>query len=201
MFGRYNPRLIFDRLPAILWPRLGIRRAGQCFCRGISRINGFPRAIAAGLACGAMVSFLLVFGRHITLAVVLTFAIRGSLIVFAIGTVIGNPWIFPLIWIGRCLGMGQDGTIAEGEIKRILLGVCSDLSSGHFAKSALESWPVFGLILVSGSIVAIIFWHIVCKFVRKGAIVCQKWRQIKFGEGRACWRRSSEINAAEKGAV
>ena len=35
---------------------------------------------------------------HILLAMLLALLIRGNLIASGIGTVVGNPWTFPLIW-------------------------------------------------------------------------------------------------------
>lgn len=39
-------------------------------------------------------------GFHFVLAAFLAWILRGSIIASAIGTIIGNPWTFPFIWIG-----------------------------------------------------------------------------------------------------
>lgn len=64
------------------------------------RIKDSPHSIAAGFAAGASVSMLPLPGLHFFLGFVLAFITRGGLLASAIGTAVGNPWTFPLIWIG-----------------------------------------------------------------------------------------------------
>jgi uncharacterized protein (DUF2062 family) len=192
MFGRREPRSKFDRLVAIMWPRRGLARAGRYLIRRIVRINGSAHAIALGVACGASVSFLPLPGLHLILAGLFTLAFRGSLMGSAIGTIIGNPWTFPLIWIGsyrigRWFGFGEDSAVAEGAIGDVLRGIFSDISSGRFAEAAVESWPVFGPTMVGGSVMAIIVWLLVYGLVRKGSAAYQVRRHAKLAEGRARW--------------
>ncbi len=61
---------------------------------------GSPRTIAAGFACGAAISFTPFIGLHFVLAALLAWIIGGNVIASAFGTVVGNPWTFPIIWIG-----------------------------------------------------------------------------------------------------
>lgn len=39
-------------------------------------------------------------GFHFILSATLAWLLRGSIIAAAIGTVVGNPWTFPFIWVG-----------------------------------------------------------------------------------------------------
>ena len=55
-------------------------------------------ALAAGCAVGAFVSFTPYLGFHIAISIALAWLIRGNLIAAAIGTSVGNPLTFPLIW-------------------------------------------------------------------------------------------------------
>ncbi|MDH3791896.1 MAG: DUF2062 domain-containing protein [Rhodospirillales bacterium] len=80
----------------------------------LGRLPGTPYRIAAGFACGAAISFTPFIGFHILLAMLLALMIRGNLIASGIGTVVGNPWTFPLIWLwvytlGRWL-LGLEGS-------------------------------------------------------------------------------------------
>ena len=66
------------------------------------RVARFPdssSSIAAGLACGAAVSFTPLIGLHLALSMGIAWAIRANVVAAAIGTLIGNPWTFPLIWL------------------------------------------------------------------------------------------------------
>ena len=65
----------------------------------LRRLPGTPYRIAAGFASGAAVSFTPFIGLHFALAALLAVLVRGNIIAAAIGTVVGNPWTFPLIWL------------------------------------------------------------------------------------------------------
>ena len=60
------------------------------------RAAGF---VAAGFACGAAVSFTPFVGLHILLGMLLAWLLRGHMIAAIAGTVVGNPWTFPFIWL------------------------------------------------------------------------------------------------------
>lgn len=64
----------------------------------LSQINASPYAIASGFACGAAISFTPFVGFHTLLAVFTAFIVRGNILSAAVGTLVGNPWTFPLIW-------------------------------------------------------------------------------------------------------
>ena len=82
----------------LLWPRTGWRRAGAYFGHRVRRLPGSPYNIAAGFACGAAISFTPLLGLHFVFATLGAWLLGGNLIASAIGTVVGNPWTFPLIW-------------------------------------------------------------------------------------------------------
>ena len=65
----------------------------------LTRLESSIYSISAGFACGAMVSFTPFIGFHFLLALVLAFLIKGNLFASMIGTAVGNPFTFPLIWI------------------------------------------------------------------------------------------------------
>ena len=98
MFGRRNPIPLWERLRSLLWPKSGWRRQTAYVAHRLRRLPGSPGFIAAGFASGAAVSFTPFIGLHFVLAVALAVLVRGHLIAAAIGTAVGNPWSFPLIW-------------------------------------------------------------------------------------------------------
>jgi hypothetical protein len=101
MFGRRRRLRLSERLRQLVWPRLGWRRAGTYFSHRVRRLRGTPYSIAAGFACGAALSFTPLIGFHFVLAALLSWLIGANLIAAAIGTVVGNPWTFPFIWIAN----------------------------------------------------------------------------------------------------
>lgn len=112
MFKRRHEPNPLSRVRDLLWPRTGWRRSLSYLAHRVRRLPGTPYSIAAGFACGAAVSFTPLIGLHFVLAALLAWRIGGNLLASAIGTVVGNPWTFPFIWLwiyefgGWMLGMG-----------------------------------------------------------------------------------------------
>ena len=77
---------------------LKIQRFISYYKLKLARLPASPHAIAAGFACGSMVSFTPLLGLHFILAVVFAYLIRGNLIAALLGTIVGNPITFPFIW-------------------------------------------------------------------------------------------------------
>ncbi|WP_422366443.1 DUF2062 domain-containing protein [Pelagibius sp.] len=99
MFKRREPLTFLKRASEILWPKGGWRRSGTYVAHRLRRLPGTPYRIAAGFASGAAISFTPFIGLHFILAAVLAVVLRGNLLAAAIGTVVGNPWTFPFIWL------------------------------------------------------------------------------------------------------
>jgi len=62
------------------------------------RIKGSTYSIAAGFAFGASVSFTPLPGTHVIFAAIFSVLTRGNILASLVGTLIGNPWTFPLMW-------------------------------------------------------------------------------------------------------
>jgi uncharacterized protein len=88
-----------EKLKEIFWPRSGWKRAFQYGWRRVWRLSGTPHAIALGVAAGAFSSCTPFLGFHILVAMLIAWVIRGNLIASALGTFIGNPITFPVIWL------------------------------------------------------------------------------------------------------
>ena len=99
MFGRRTSLTLWSRIAAFVWPRGGWRRQSTYVAHRLKRLPGTPNRIAAGFASGVAVSFTPFIGFHFVLAVCLAALLRGNYIASAVGTVAGNPWTFPFIWI------------------------------------------------------------------------------------------------------
>ena len=87
------------RLRQLIWPRSGWRRTLSYIVYRLARLPGTPHGIAAGFACGAAISFTPFVGFHIVLAGLFAWAIGANIVASALGTIVGNPWSFPLIWV------------------------------------------------------------------------------------------------------
>ena len=64
----------------------------------IFRLKEPPVSISIGLAWGAAVSFTPLIGLHIAICLLGTYLMKGNMLAALAGTVIGNPWTFPLIF-------------------------------------------------------------------------------------------------------
>ncbi len=110
MFKRRSKRGLLYRIRGFVWPHIGWRRAGRYFFHRLMRLPGTPHSIAAGFACGSAISFTPFIGFHFILSGLLAWAIGGNVVAALIGTVVGNPWTFPFIWVAvyklGCLILG-----------------------------------------------------------------------------------------------
>lgn len=99
MFKPGSPKSQSARLRDALWPRIGFRRAWFYRLKRLSRIQVSEHSISLGFATGAFASFTLFMGLHFIIAAGLALALRANLLASAVGTVVGNPLTFPLIWM------------------------------------------------------------------------------------------------------
>ncbi|WP_291746794.1 DUF2062 domain-containing protein [Bauldia sp.] len=83
-----------------VWPRQSWSRSLKYFGKRVLRLSASPHAIAAGFACGVLVSWTPLFGFHFMMAVVVAFFIGGNVLAALFGTVVGNPLTFPFMWWG-----------------------------------------------------------------------------------------------------
>jgi len=138
-----------------LWPRSGLKRAGQYLWHRIARLPGTPHSIAAGVASGAAVSFTPFLGLHFLMGFAVAWLVRGNMLASAIGTAVGNPWTFPFIFA------------LTGQVGGLILGdsVVAEIPAWNW--DALLSDPVTYLsaflpivfpLLVGGVPVAIVVW-------------------------------------------
>ncbi len=155
MFRRHKKPPVHQQVGYFFWPRTGWRRAAKYLFHRVARIPGPPYSIAAGFACGAAISFTPFIGLHLVLAALLAFIMRANIVASAIGTVVGNPWTFPFIWIWIYeLGSSMigDGSSAEHLDFFALFGAIVQASLRLDLVYLGETvWPVWRLMLI-GSI-------------------------------------------------
>ena len=99
MFNRRKQQKVSERLYGWVRPQSGWKRAWRYIMHRLARLPGTSYSIAAGFACGAAISFTPFVGLHIVISGLLAWIIRGNILASAIGTIVGNPWTFPFIWI------------------------------------------------------------------------------------------------------
>jgi hypothetical protein len=119
MFKRRNKKSFLENFREWVWPKSGWKRWGNYLGHRVVRIPDTPFRIAAGFACGAAVSFTPFMGLHILISIALAWLLRANMVAAAIGTIVGNPWTFPFIWMliyrvgAFILGMDASAGLSE----------------------------------------------------------------------------------------
>lgn len=137
----------------MFWPEGGWKRYGCYLLLRLKRLNGTPKEIAAGVACGVAISFTPFVGLHLVLGALTAWLVNGNILASAIGTLIGNPWTFPFIWIsvlytGRYF-LGGD-YLVEGKIAFLPLfekGMHA-LITLDFRDFVSDVWPILWPMMV-----------------------------------------------------
>lgn len=128
---------------------MGWRRSTTYIAHRVGRLPGSPYSIATGFACGAAISFTPFMGFHFAGAALLAWILRGNMVASAIGTVIGNPWTFPFIWVFIYrLGCWIIGRV-PGE------SAPEDLTLTYIFDNP---WEVFLPMTVGGVLTAVVAW-------------------------------------------
>ena len=98
LFQRRTPPTRTERLKTALWPRQSWGRSIKYYSKRVLRLKASPHAIALGFAAGAAVSFTPFVGFHFVMSAVIALILGGNVIASSIGTFIGNPLTFPIMW-------------------------------------------------------------------------------------------------------
>lgn len=99
VFRRRVPHPRLRHVREVLWPSSGWRRSTRYLAHRVRRLPGTPYRIAAGFASGAAIAMTPFIGFHFVLGGLLAWVLRGNILASAIGTFVGNPWTFPLIFV------------------------------------------------------------------------------------------------------
>ena len=118
--------------------------------------------IAAGLAFGGAISFSPLVGTHFLQCLIFWYPLRFNLLASFVGTVVGNPWTFPFIWLAsitlgnsvlELMGVPSSATLPEEVSFRVIVDMFLHepfrilvpwMLGGHIL--ALAAWPVLYLI-------------------------------------------------------
>ena len=210
LLKRRNPARFAERLRIALWPRRSWLRSGQYVTKRILRITASPHAVAAGVAAGAFTSFTPFMGLHFLLAALLAWLLRGNLIASALGTFVGNPLTFPLIWavtysLGQLLlGAPLPSDDVAPPIGSAMADILSSLFAGDWATASTAFhaiWdPVLWPMLVGGTLLGLCVAVPLYVIVRRGAVIFRENRRNKLMEKAQAIRERAKALAAPKGA-
>ena len=149
MFRRRNPLSVLQRIRAVIWPKRGFSRIIGYMMHRVLRMSGTPHSIACGLACGASVSFTPFIGLHLIIAVAISYPLGGSISAALIGTLIGNPWTFPIILLNAK---------SVGDIVLTFLNLEDHLNLSTISAENTEFLSMLISTSIGGSSTAIFVW-------------------------------------------
>ena len=136
----------------------------------LKRLKGTPYEIAAGFACGVAISFTPFIGFHLILAAITAWIIRANVVSSAIGTLIGNPWTFPFIWIavlstGRFL-LGDIATADHVNFVKIFESASKALLTLNFKNFGRDVWPIVFPMMIGCIPYYIVSWFLSYKIIK-----------------------------------
>lgn len=114
----------------------------------LQQLKGTPQSIALGIAFGTSISFTPFIGFHSLLACALSWLFGGNIPAALIGTLIGNPWTFPFIWLSTYyFGALITGINLHHNINlnfyEIFKTSTHALLSFDFSQFNSDVWPIF----------------------------------------------------------
>ena len=121
LFKRRTTPNHLERLRVAVWPRHSFARSARYFSKRVLRLTASPNAIALGFAAGAFASFTPLIGFHFIVSFVIAFIIGGNMLAAALGTAVGNPLTFPVIWastfkLGTLILYGEARTLDHNKL-------------------------------------------------------------------------------------
>ncbi|SCA55091.1 conserved membrane hypothetical protein [Candidatus Terasakiella magnetica] len=156
MFRRRQQPKFHQKAIGFFWPAMGWKRSSKYVGHRVARLPGTPYSIAAGFAAGAAISFTPFMGLHIILGAAIAWLTRGNILASAIGTVVGNPWTFPFIWLatyktGLMLGAGS-GAAEEENLEFFVFfdKLIEAVKSLDWTYVGDVAWPVFWPMFIGG---------------------------------------------------
>jgi len=164
MFQRRIPRPRWSRSLDLIWPHLGWRRFFKFWILRLSRLPGSAYAVSAGFAFGAAISFTPFMGFHIVISAAMSYFARASMLAAVIGTIVGNPWTFPFIWVavyqtGVWIGIGgMPDDMAKLHYSELFGNMVQAMLEFDWDYLVKVAWPIFAPMLVGSIPYFIVSW-------------------------------------------
>ena len=98
LFKRREAESFLERMRVHMWPRRSWSRSSRYVVYRLRRLSDTPHAVALGFAAGVFSAFTPFIGTHLVMAMLIAWIIGGSIVAAVLGTFLGNPLTYPLIW-------------------------------------------------------------------------------------------------------
>jgi uncharacterized protein len=149
LFKRQEQLSALKRLRIFLWPTRSFERSSRYMLLRLWRIPASSHSIALGCAAGVFAIFTPFLGFQMLLAAMLAWVLRGSVFASAVGTLVGNPLTYPIIWLSTFTvgNLFLDGS-AKAEIGQLSTGAHAlgrslrQASPDGVASAVQGLWPI-----------------------------------------------------------
>ena len=98
LFRRRQKKSFWLSVKHSIHPQKGWIRVAKYFLYRLQRLPGTPEFIARGFAFGVAVNYWPILFTHLLFGYVLCRLFKGHLISMFIGTLLGNPWTFAIVF-------------------------------------------------------------------------------------------------------
>lgn len=98
MFLRRQKLSLYHKVKKPLHRGKGYHRVWHYLVWRIKRLPGTPQYIATGLAIGVGINFWPILFTHLVFGYLLCRILKGSVIAMFMGTLLGNPWTFAIVY-------------------------------------------------------------------------------------------------------
>lgn len=177
LFRRRRPLKPHQKLVQFVWPKGGWARALRYYGKRLLRLSGTPHSIASGFAVGVGLAVTPFLGFHYLLCFVAAFLVRGNVLAAVLGTSIGNPLTFPLIWLGTF----ETGSLILGWFGRRPEPIDFDhLAHKLLTDSWREIWPILEPMLIGAIPIALVLGAVSYVLVYIAAMGFQSSRRERF---------------------
>jgi len=177
---------------------MGLRRYVVYLKNKVLRLSAGPHAIAAGFASGAAVSMFPFVGLHFLLGFVLAFFVRGNMLAAALGTAVGNPLTFPIIFSASY----QLGNLMLGTIQPVADALPSAsvdaLAGGLFSSSLSQIIPALQTMSVGAIPISVLCFCVCYLLIRSIVVRFQTARRERLA--RRAPTRSADVGTSRSGA-
>lgn len=148
---------------------LYLKKFNQRIFSKLKVLRGTPESIAKGFTTGIAVSFTPFVGFHILIALLIAKLSKQNGVAAALGTIIGNPWTFPLIWYATwhtgIFLLGQDAPEDTIHFEAIFKELCHAVIMLDFNLFLRDIWPVIFPMLVGCIPFCIGIWCFTPRFI------------------------------------
>jgi uncharacterized protein len=148
LFGRRVAPTIVERVTTWLWPRRHWRRSLRYMMLRLERLNATPHAVGLGLGIGVFASFQPILGFQMLFAGIVAWFLRGTIAAALMGTLIGTPVTWPLMWLASY----EVGSFLTGESLDVSVGMLWNVITGPGATASPGAGAALGA--------SVLFWKI-----------------------------------------